>query len=87
MPLEQATELACKYADMIGGPTAAQSAFVTTIIGLSTGIFGLYTTTGRRWDGGMPNDLGNDFRNPPPSSDESPKVISVNDGKDNGPVI
>lgn len=51
MALEKAQQLACTVIDVVGGPTAAQSAFVTTIIGLSTGIFGLYTSTGRRWDG------------------------------------
>lgn len=45
---------ACTVVDVVGGPTTAQSTFVTTIIGLSTGIFGLYTTTGRRWDGWEP---------------------------------
>lgn len=47
-------QYACTVVDVVGGPTAAQSTFVTTIIGLSTGIFGLYTTTGRKWDGWEP---------------------------------
>jgi uncharacterized membrane protein len=51
MVLHQAQALACTVNDVVGGPTPAQSAFVTTIIGLSTGIFGLYTATGKRWDG------------------------------------
>lgn len=50
MALDQAKNLACSVVDVVGGPTPAQSAFVTTIIGLSTGIFGLYTATGKRWD-------------------------------------
>lgn len=49
---------ACTVVDVVGGPTAAQSTFVTTIIGLSTGIFGLYTATGRKWDGWEPNLIG-----------------------------
>lgn len=57
VPFEQAKEMACSIVDVVGGPTAAQSTFVTTIIGLSTGIFGLYTATGRRWDGGLPIDV------------------------------
>lgn len=48
--LEQAEAVACTVADIVGGPTMAQSTFVTTIIGLSTGIFGLYVATGRKWD-------------------------------------
>ena len=55
--LDQAKALACSIVDVVGGPTAAQSAFVTTITGLSAGIFGLYTATGRRWDGGLPTDV------------------------------
>ena len=49
IPLEEATKVACTVVDVVGGPTTAQSAFVTTIVGLSAGIFGLYTSTGRRW--------------------------------------
>lgn len=86
MSLDAATQMACQYADVIGGPTAAQSAFVTTIIGLSTGIFGLYTTTGRRWDGGMPSDINSDFKQPSDNRDDSsPRVVTANDN--NGPVI
>lgn len=50
MSLHDAQSLACTIVDVVGGPTPAQSTFVTTIIGLSTGIFGLYTATGKRWD-------------------------------------
>jgi hypothetical protein len=50
MALHQAQALACTVVDVVGGPTPAQSTFVTTIIGLSTGIFGLYTATGKHWD-------------------------------------
>lgn len=50
MALHDAQGLACTIVDVVGGPTPAQSTFVTTIIGLSTGIFGLYTATGKRWD-------------------------------------
>jgi hypothetical protein len=51
LDLDSARAIACSVVDIVGGPTAAQSAFVTTIIGLSTGIFGLYVATGRKWDG------------------------------------
>ncbi len=57
MDVEEARAIACSVFDIVGGPTAAQSAFVTTIIGLSTGIFGLYVATGRRWEGGLPSDI------------------------------
>lgn len=55
LPLDQARAVACTVVDVVGGPTAAQSAFVTTIIGLSAGIFGLYTTTGRKWEKWTPD--------------------------------
>jgi len=48
--LTEAQSVACTVVDIVGGPTMAQSTFVTTIIGLSTGIFGLYVATGRKWD-------------------------------------
>lgn len=54
MQMPEIKQFACTVADVVGGPTTAQSTFVTTIIGLSTGIFGLYTTTGRKWDGWEP---------------------------------
>ena len=57
LDLDRVTELSCTVADVVGGPTTAQSAFVTTIIGLAAGIFGLYTATGRKWDRGLPADL------------------------------
>ena len=59
--LDQAKLMACTIVDVVGGPTAAQSAFVTTITGLSAGIFGLYTATGRRWDNGLPDDINRRF--------------------------
>ena len=66
--LEEAKMLACSIVDVVGGPTAAQSAFVTTITGLSAGIFGLYTATGRKWDSGLPPDINRKF------SDKAAKV-------------
>lgn len=65
--LEEAKTLACTIVDVVGGPTGAQSAFVTTITGLSAGIFGLYTATGRRWDGGLPPDINRKFTYDTPS--------------------
>lgn len=65
--LEEAKTLACTIVDVVGGPTSAQSAFVTTITGLSAGIFGLYAATGRRWDGGLPPDINRKFTYDTPS--------------------
>lgn len=64
MTVEEAKVFACSVVDIVGGPTAAQSAFVTTIIGLSTGIFGLYVATGRKWERGFPSDPIFDPQNP-----------------------
>ncbi len=49
MDINSAMEIACRITDVVGGPTTAQSMFVTTVTGLSVGIFGLYTSTGRKW--------------------------------------
>ena len=65
MNLDDAKQIACTVVDIVGGPTAAQSAFVTTIIGLSTGIFGLYVATGRKWD---KNGADNSNPFPPPGT-------------------
>lgn len=70
LPIEQARAIACTVVDVVGGPTAAQSAFVTTIIGLSAGIFGLYTATGRRWDRWQPD---NNFQ-PSPVMNWNPNI-------------
>lgn len=61
--LREAQELACTISDVVGGPTTAQSAFVTTIIGLSTAVFGLYASTGRKWEN--KNSNNNNQPNPP----------------------
>jgi hypothetical protein len=47
--LEVAKDLACSVANMVGGPTTAQTTFVTTIIGLATPLFAFYATTGKKW--------------------------------------
>lgn len=71
--LIQAKETACTIINTVGGPTLAQSAFVTTIIGLSTAVFGLYTTTGRRWENWSYNPFQQNYdeTNPPPSTDSA----------------
>lgn len=95
--LEQAKLIACSIVDVVGGPTPAQSAFVTTIIGLSAGIFGLYTATGRKWDGGLPADIDKRFLvdspKPAPTEAALPPSPRNQDGQgdgeepeDNGPT-
>lgn len=72
MSVEEAKVFACSVVDIVGGPTAAQSAFVTTIIGLSTGIFGLYVATGRKWERGLPHDANPQFPTPQIPSNRNP---------------
>lgn len=45
----QAQEIACTVVEVVGGPTNAQTAFVTAIVGLATAIFGLYGKGGKDW--------------------------------------
>lgn len=90
--LEEAKLLACSIVDVVGGPTAAQSAFVTTITGLSAGIFGLYTATGRKWDAGLPPDINNRFTYDTPAPATPTKPTPPKDGagdgmKDDGPRL
>lgn len=55
--IEDAQKAACSVQGLVGGPTPAQTALVTTIIGLSSLVFGFYTGTGRKWDNGLPPDV------------------------------
>ena len=79
--LDQAKLMACTIVDVVGGPTAAQSAFVTTITGLSAGIFGLYTATGRRWDNGLPEDINRRFTFDSPAPTPNPPVVEKRKSK------
>ena len=47
--LIKAQDLACTVVDVVGGPTSAQTAFVTILIGLATPLFAFYATTGKKW--------------------------------------
>lgn len=91
--LEEAKLLACSIVDVVGGPTAAQSAFVTTITGLSAGIFGLYTATGRKWDAGLPPDINRRFTydspqpTTPPTAPTAPADGAGDGMEDNGPRL
>jgi hypothetical protein len=49
LDLEKAQELACTVADMVGGPTTAQTALVTALISLAAPLFGFYATTSKKW--------------------------------------
>lgn len=40
--------LACRTIDVIG-PTTAEAALVSTVIGAAAIVFGMYTNTGRKW--------------------------------------
>jgi hypothetical protein len=55
--VEDAQKAGCSVQNVVGGPTPAQTALVTTIIGLSSLIFGFYTNSGRKWENGLPTDL------------------------------
>ena len=52
-----AQKSACSVQNVVGGPTPAQTTLVTTIIGLSSLIFGFYASSGRKWENGLPTDL------------------------------
>ena len=64
-PLDEAQRIACTVQDVVGGPTPAQTTLVTTIIGLSSIIFGFYTASGRCWEQGMPDDIREHQRKAP----------------------
>lgn len=57
----EAKAYACTVVGVVGGPTVAQTTFVTTIVSLSAGIFGLYTTTGRKWEHWDARDRRDDY--------------------------
>ena len=56
--LEAAQALACSVSGVTGGPTTEQAAFVTAIIGLATGVFGFYASTGKKWGGDKSGSAG-----------------------------
>jgi len=45
IPIDKVHELSCTVDGVAGGPTLEQAALATTIIGLSTAIFGLYVNS------------------------------------------
>ena len=47
--IAEAQILACHVIDHVGGPTTAQTTFVTTVIGLATPLFAFYANTGKKW--------------------------------------
>lgn len=88
-PIDEAQKIACTVQDVVGGPTPAQTTLVTTIMGLATLIFGFYTNSGRKWEGGMPDDV----KDTPPISipftpNPKPKpTIRQKDGNNDGPIV
>lgn len=48
IPIDVAKDLACKVTE-VTGPTTAEITFVTAVVGLATGIFGLYASSGKDW--------------------------------------
>jgi hypothetical protein len=49
LDIAQVQQIACSAVDIVGGPTAAQAAFITTVVGLATPMFMFYTNSGRKW--------------------------------------
>jgi hypothetical protein len=64
MPVDDAQKISCTVDGVVGGPTPAQTTLVTTIIGLSSLIFGFYANSGRKWENGLPPDA-NPFQDQP----------------------
>ena len=54
------TALDCVYS----APTTAHAALVTAVIGISAAIFGLYTTSGKKWNGFQPWNKPGDGSSP-----------------------
>ena len=59
IPIKDAIKYACNVTEITGGPSMAQTTFVSTIVGMAGLIFGMYTSTGRKWDDGLPGDIDN----------------------------
>lgn len=59
IPIKDAIKYTCNVVEVTGGPSMAQTTFVSTIVGMAGLIFGMYTSTGRKWDDGLPNDIDN----------------------------
>lgn len=50
LPIQEAKIISCSVVDVVGGPTANQTILVTSVIGLATLIFGLFSNSGRKWE-------------------------------------
>lgn len=59
VPINDAIKFSCNVNEVAGGPSMAQTTFVSTIVGMAGLIFGMYTSTGRKWDDGLPGDIDN----------------------------
>lgn len=47
--LPEAENVACTVTGVVGGPQTTHTILATTVAGLATAIFGLYTNSGRDW--------------------------------------
>jgi hypothetical protein len=83
MALDQAKAIACSIADTVGGPTASQTTFVGAVFGLAPIIFGLYTSTGPKWNAVNYNQLQPLNVTPPivtsPNNSETPVPTPAED--------
>lgn len=49
LPLAEIQMFACSTVDTVGGPTTAQTSFVTVVVGLASAVIGFYVSTGKKW--------------------------------------
>ena len=50
VPIKEARDIACSVAEVIGHPTG-YTVLVSTVVGAAAIVFGLYTKSGRNWEG------------------------------------
>lgn len=83
VPLDRASEIACRTIDIIGGPTTTHTILVTTICGLSAAIFGMYTSSGRDWArGALPWKFRSIFKDKDEDNEKNEATSEKNDSKD-----
>jgi hypothetical protein len=56
VPLDQAQAIACSVSEVIGHPNG-YTALVATMVGAAAVVFGLYSRSGRSWDGDKSKDV------------------------------
>jgi hypothetical protein len=70
MDIHQAQQIACTIADQVGGPTMSDTTLVTAVFGLAPIIFGIYASTGTKWNSVNYSQL-------PQINDRDPDSVSV----------